>query len=94
MLVEIDKKDIIRLIRGTYPTYENMGMWAKLDLGRYVGGFADRWDWEEEYSKKWDKYSTKDLYDFYRYILKSDADSFVDTIISLGSKNKDDNIDK
>lgn len=98
MLVEIDRKDIIRLIRGTSPSYEKMGIFVNAGLGYYVGGFSDRWEWEYDWSAKWDSYSSKELYDLYKYNLKQDADSFVDTFIHAMPErvvmDEDDNRDK
>ena len=98
MLVEIDRKDVIRLIRGTSPSYEKMGIFVNAGLGYYVGGFSDRWEWEHDWSDKLDSYSSKELYDLYKYNLKQDADSFIDTFIQAMHErvviDEDDNRDK
>lgn len=49
MLVELDKTDIIRLITGLSPDYDQMDD----RYGRYCGGFKDEW--------KWDWYKLADL---------------------------------
>ena len=40
MNVELDRKDIISLLRGTTPAYSVMDKIPK-ELGSYVGGFVD-----------------------------------------------------
>lgn len=44
MNVELDRKDIISLLRGTTPAYSVMDKIPK-ELGSYVGGFVDSWQW-------------------------------------------------
>lgn len=44
MMVELDRKDIICLLRGTTPPYSVMNKIPK-ELGSYIGGFVDRWQW-------------------------------------------------
>ena len=62
---ELDQKDIISLIRGTCPSYEQIDKFVNLGLGTYTGGFADRWDWNYSGSSCWDKFSEEELYDIY-----------------------------
>ena len=44
MTVELDRKDIISLLRGTTPPYSVMNKIPK-ELGSYIGGFVDSWHW-------------------------------------------------
>ena len=44
MNVELDRKDIISLLRGTTPAWSVMDKIPK-ELGFYVGGFVDGWQW-------------------------------------------------
>ena len=44
MNVELDRKDIISLLRGTTPAYSVMDKIPK-ELGSYVGGFLGSWQW-------------------------------------------------
>lgn len=44
MNVELDRKGIISLLRGTTPPYSVMDKIPK-ELGSYVGGFVDSWQW-------------------------------------------------
>lgn len=42
MLVELTKKDLIRMVCGCSPSYENMDD----RYGQYYGGFCDQWKWD------------------------------------------------
>lgn len=44
MKVELDRKDIISLLRGTNTHYSVMNKIPE-ELGSYVGGFVERWEW-------------------------------------------------
>ena len=44
MKVELDRKDIISLLRGITPPYSVMNKIPK-ELGYYIGGFVDNWHW-------------------------------------------------
>lgn len=46
MNVELDRKGIISLLRGTTPPYSVMNKIPK-ELGYYIGGFVDRWHWND-----------------------------------------------
>lgn len=63
--VELGKKDLISLVRGTYPSYEQIDELVRLGLGTYTGGFADRWDWSSKGSSCWDEFSEEGLYNIY-----------------------------
>lgn len=41
MVVDLDRKDIVSLLKGVEPSYEIMEKIPK-DLGSYTGGFVDR----------------------------------------------------
>lgn len=45
MNVELDRQGIISLLCGTTPPYSAMAKIPK-DLGSYVGGFVDSWQWD------------------------------------------------
>ena len=62
MNVELDRKDIISLLRGTTPAYSVMDKIPK-ELGSYVGGFVDSWQWN--YISENVSYSDEQLYDLY-----------------------------
>ena len=63
--VRVERKDVINLIRSTYPPYEDMEMLENLKLGSYSGGFNDKWEWETPTSKGWDNYDINKLFSIY-----------------------------
>lgn len=62
MNIELDRKDIISLLRGTTPAYSVIDKIPK-ELGSYVGGFVDSWQWN--YISENVSYSDEQLYDLY-----------------------------
>lgn len=67
MEFELDRKDIISLLKGTEPNYDVMGK-IPCDLGCYYGGFKDEWHWHHHIPEK---YSDEELLDFYLICKKS-----------------------
>ena len=66
MLVNLEKKDVINLIRGIYPVkYEQVEKLKDLNLGYVIGSFAGRIVWNEVSANAWDKFTTEELYDIY-----------------------------
>lgn len=65
MKIEVDKTDIINMIRGTSLSYEKIDRFLSLGLGYYVGGFDDSWYWNDKWSSAWDLYTEEQLLDFY-----------------------------
>lgn len=70
MKVELDKRDIIHLLRGVTPSYNTMKLIEDMKLGSYTGGFVDRFNWNSITSVCWDKYSEKELYELYIKLTK------------------------
>jgi hypothetical protein len=62
MKVELDRKDIISLLRGTTPPYSVMNKIPK-KLGSYIGGFVDSWRWN--YIDENVSYSDEYLFNLY-----------------------------
>ena len=62
MNVELDRKDIISLLRGTSPAWSVMDKIPK-ELGSYVGGFVDGWHWN--YISENVPYSDEYLFNLY-----------------------------
>ena len=60
--VELDRKDIISMLRGTTPSYSVMDKIPK-ELGSYVGGFVDSWEWN--YISENIPYSNEYLFNLY-----------------------------
>ena len=69
MKVELDKRDIIHLLRGIEPSYDTMGLIEDMELGSYTGGFVDRFNWNSVTSVCWDKYSDEKLFELYLKLL-------------------------
>ena len=63
--VELYKPDIIHMIKGISPSYDQMKKLEYLKQGSYTGGFADKWDWSSNNSKCWDQFSTQELFNLY-----------------------------
>ena len=63
--VRLERKDVINLIRSTYPPYEDIEMLENLKLGFYSGGFNDKWTWETSTSKGRDNYDINKLFSIY-----------------------------
>lgn len=62
MLVEMGRKELAALIKGSVPSYELMSHPLIKNKGQYWGGFKDDWQWDfnsEEYSEEqlWETYS-------------------------------------
>ena len=70
MKVELNKRDIIHLLRGVEPSYDAMGLIEDMELGSYTGGFDDSFSWEYVKSAHWDKYSEEKLFELYLKLLK------------------------
>jgi hypothetical protein len=62
MTVELDRKGIICLLRGTTPPYSVMNKIPK-ELGSYIGGFVDSWHWN--YIDENISYSDEYLFNLY-----------------------------
>lgn len=63
--VELYKKDIICMIKGISPSYDQMKKLENLKLGSYTGGFADKWNWSSNNSDCWDQFSDQELFNLY-----------------------------
>lgn len=79
MKVELNKKDLLRMIFGTgCPTYEKMDIIPK-KLGHYVGGFAEGFEWnndcmcsvfsQEEFDEYYKEFSEEYLWDLYQKLI-------------------------
>lgn len=45
MKVDLDRKDLIALVKGTSPNYSEFNNPLVKANGSYCGGFVERWDW-------------------------------------------------
>lgn len=65
MTCELSKKDLWRLLRGTEPpTFEWMSKLEKLGLGKYCGGFSDRWEYNSIFDVP-EKVNEEEMWDLY-----------------------------
>jgi hypothetical protein len=62
MKVDLDRKDIISLLKGSKPYYSVMNKIPK-ELGSYTGGFVDDWRWNNINENV--SYTDEQLYDLY-----------------------------
>lgn len=62
MKIDLNRKDLAKLVGGNWPPLEDISMLEKRGLGRYTGGFHDRWDWD---ITALEKLSEQELYDMY-----------------------------
>lgn len=65
--VELDRYEILSLIKGICPSYSLINELTDQGFGRYIGGFVERWEWNENDSF-WEKYSIEHLFDIYKNI--------------------------
>ena len=67
IIVELDRYEILSLIKGICPSYSLINELTNQGFGRYIGGFAERWEWNEN-DDFWKKYSIEHLFDIYKNI--------------------------
>ena len=67
MKVELDREDLINLIKGTEPTHELMEHPSIKQLGTYTGGMDDDWSWGR--NESFDHLNNAQLLKLY-YLLK------------------------
>ena len=72
MTVDLDKQDVITLIKGSFVPWELMDHPLISKLGVYVGGFQDKWYWNS--NNVINQYAEEDLLQVY-YLLKSKRNS-------------------
>lgn len=72
MKVNIDRIDIINMIRGTRPSCELIDKYTKLELGYYHGAYNE-WRWDEVSSKSWDRFPEVYLMDLYKKAKESNS---------------------
>lgn len=64
--VNLDRTDIENLLKGIEPSFKIMSEIPN-DLGRFYGGFLDKWEWNYKFP---DKYSDEYLLELYHKIKK------------------------
>ena len=67
MTIEVDRKDLVRLLTNVNPNYSYMTKLTNLGFGEYIGGFCDKWYWN--FDKIYDsKLSDEEIYNLYKLI--------------------------
>ena len=67
IMVELDRYEILSLIKGICPNYSLINELTDQGFGRYIEGFVERWEWNENDSF-WEKYSIEHLFEIYKNI--------------------------
>lgn len=63
MKAELNKLDLVRLILSLWPeSYKAMDKYIDCKLGRYTGGFSDRWEWDRSALSKLSEGQLANLY--------------------------------
>lgn len=62
IVLYLEKKDLIHMVKGTYPSYSAMANPLVKKCGTYWGGFKDEWTWDND---KLEKLSEEQLLDVY-----------------------------
>lgn len=63
MKQELDKKDLIALVKGTIPNYGIMQNTLVKSNGYYIGGLGDSWHWHQD---KLNELSESELWELYQ----------------------------
>jgi hypothetical protein len=61
MTIELDRDDLMTLVRGSDPGYTYITEFEKAGYGSYTGGFVERWDWNNL-----EKFTEEELYEIYK----------------------------
>lgn len=67
ILIDLDKKDLMALVKGFDPTYEQMEHPLCKNNGTFSGSYG-RWDWNYDAFKD---SSEQELYNFYLYLKRT-----------------------
>lgn len=65
--VELDRFEIISLIKSICPSYSLIDELTNLGFGKYIGGFVEKWEWNEN-DNFWKKFPIEQLFDIYKNI--------------------------
>ena len=61
MKIELTKRDLINMVRGTEPSHSIMNHPLIIKAGYFIGGFRDEWRW-----KDLNKLTEEELYQVYK----------------------------
>jgi|TARA_R110000851_G_scaffold230898_10_gene383765 hypothetical protein len=67
MKIELNRNDLIALVKGSFVPYEAMESETLQLMGSFTGGFSDRWNWN--YSVP-DMITDQELWDTYNILLR------------------------
>lgn len=62
MTVDLDKEDLISLVKGITPPYSLFEHPLVKECGSYTGGFVDRWTWHHYKLKELNEQTLYNLY--------------------------------
>jgi hypothetical protein len=65
MTIELNKNDLISLVKGVSPSYAAMQHHTISPLGSYTGGFHDKWYW---HTYKLEELTEEQLYNLYKFL--------------------------
>jgi hypothetical protein len=65
--VELDRFEIIGLIKSICPSYSLINELTNQGFGKYIGGFVEKWEWTEN-DTFWKKFAIEQLFDIYKNI--------------------------
>lgn len=79
MNCELSKMDLWRLLRGTEPpTYEWIDKLEKLGLGQHIGGFSDKWVYNNTLNVP-ENMGEEEMWELYKQ-MREDSESFLKRI--------------
>lgn len=62
MIIDLDKKDLISLAKGSTPHYNIMEIPDIASQGSFTGGFVDKWSWNSNAFESYTKELTYAIY--------------------------------
>ena len=66
LVIQLEKEDLVRLVMGSDPDFDDIGKFQKQGFGHHHGGFNDRWDWDEDALMELEEETLVDLYSMMR----------------------------
>ena len=91
MKIEITRRDIINMIRGSYPyDPEDRNIAFINKLAESYGGVCDSFSWAETTNDVWDRFDTEWLYQYYQRLEEHDIPKSIDTsCLNFSSAHKE-----
>lgn len=85
MIQNLTHADLVRLIRGCELGIEHVNMLQQHELGTYVGGMNDHWEWADKNSDHWNDVSEEELWQLYLTITNDERDKYASSQIFVVS---------